>query len=410
MQELRTNVVIVGSGLAGLSAMIACRRTRPDQDLVLLEKKSRPGGKIPVAGSGQCNITHSGSPQSFLSRYGEKNRFVKSALMEYPNSALIDFLERRGVPLEERENGKIFPRSGKSADILDTFVRESHLLGGRIQCGSPVFGFDLDGEEFRIQTESVIWRSKRLLLATGGRSWPGTGSSGDAVPWLEKIGHTIVPLRPALTSLIVKSWQYAICAGISFHSDRIEQIRSGKRMRILSGEVLLTHSGLSGPGILDGSRYIEAGDRLLISLVPFKNRDEFEARFLEDLQRSPTREVRSLVRQYNVPDRLVQEIFHSIQIPIESRGAEFSKENRRKLIDHLFSFPCDIRAKDGFEKAMCTAGGVDLAEVNSKSMMSRKIPGLYFAGEILDIDGDTGGFNLQFAFSSGSLAGRSMIR
>ncbi|MDO5582336.1 MAG: NAD(P)/FAD-dependent oxidoreductase [Planctomycetia bacterium] len=408
MRENRSDIVIIGSGLAGLSALIAARTANPDRSAVLLEKKKRPGGKIPVAGSGQCNITHSGSPQSFLSKYGEKNRFVKPALFQYPNSFLIDFLQQRGVPLEEEENGKIFPCSRKSADVLNAFVREIHALGGKIVCDSPVSHFDLQNGEFVIHTESEIWRAEKLLLATGGISWPGTGSTGDAFPWLEKIGHTIVPLRPALTSLIINPWSYASCSGISFHSDRIELIRNEKRIRTLTGEILLTHTGLSGPGILDGSRYMEPNDKLLITLVPFRSREEFEVRFLNDLRQFSAREVQSIVRQYNLPERLVHEIFRSVRIPLESRGAEFSKENRKKLIDRLFSFPCEIRAKDGFEKAMCTAGGVDLSEADPKTMMSRIVPNLYFGGEILDIDGDTGGFNLQFAFSSGSLAGHHM--
>ena len=412
MSDSPFDFLVIGTGLAGLAGALTALEKSPGSSVCLLEKMRTPGNKFLIAGNGQCNITHGGPIEDFLSHYGgsEKERFVKPALLEYPNSSLLDFLRSGHLATEETDGGKIFPKSRKSADILSLLIRQVESRGGRIRCNESVLSVEKENDHFSVVTKSgTVYQSRAVLIAVGGQARPQTGTSGDGYLWAAKLGHKIITPRPALTSLEVDRREPALCSGISFFSNRIFISGKGKKAISRQGEVLLTHRGLSGPGILDSSRYIEPGDLLKIAIVPYENTEEFDKILRQTVEREGGKEVRSILRDFGVADRLVGALFQTSSLPADLRGSQLDKITRRKISELLTALPCRVTAVGGFDRAMVTAGGVALPEVDRKTMMSRRVPGLYFAGEVLDIDGDTGGYNLQFAWSSGSLAGKTLM-
>ena len=406
-----TDVLVIGGGLAGLAAALSAKLCSSDTEVCLCEKNDRFGRKFLLAGTGQCNITHAGNIRDFFTRYGSHGRFVQPALLEYPNSEVIEFLTSNGVPLEELENGKIFPVSRKGSDILNLFVNRCRERGVRVALSSPVSSVEYDESNmFSVSTDANRFAAKKLIISTGGISYPRTGSTGDGLAWAKRLGHTITPLFPGLAAVNIKEWLYAECAGISFKSPRITLWRNNAKVGSFDGEILLTHDGLSGPGILDMSRYIRGGDRLELALTQCVSLEELDRALLERMTQSPTKQLVSIIREWGVPGRLIRSICQNNQIPEELCGSSCDRTKRRKIASLLVAWPCVVKSVEGFDRAMVTAGGVDLADIDRKTMESRRTPGLFFAGEVLDVDGDTGGFNLQFAWSSGMLAGRSAVR
>lgn len=397
------DLLIVGGGPAGLAC--AASASRFSLRAAVLEKNPRCGRKLLLTGSGQCNITRGDPVETFFSHYGGKERFVQPALRAFPPSRLISTLTDGGVPLEERSDGKIFPASRRAADILDFFLRAAQKTA--IFSDSPVLAVERKDGLFRVETGRGIFSSRALILAAGGSSFPQTGASGDGFRLAESLGHAIVPPRPALAAVTAEAWRFAACAGISIPGAVVTLFREGKKIGRFSGDLLWTHQGLSGPVILDASRNIRPGDRIAVSLLPYADSSAFDPVFREELARSPNRFVGTLLAEFGVPERLVREIFVSASLEYNRTASALTRAERKKIAELFCAFPVAVRAPDGFDKAMATAGGVALNEVNRLTMASRLVEGLFFAGETLDVDGDTGGYNLQFAWSSGSLAGES---
>ena len=272
---------------------------------------------------------------------------------------------------------------------------------------APVLSCRLgDDGSFLVSTCDLVYRSKRLILAVGGKAFPQSGSTGDGFLWARDFGHTLVEPTPALTAVEADPFPYASCAGISLFSPVIEHRRGTEKIGTYSGEVLWTHRGLSGPAILDASRNILPGDRLLLSLTEEGTAEKTEEKLLALCKKSPGRRLSALVAALGVPQRLAACMFqtHALGDPAAS---DLTRAERKRLVELLVRFPFTVRRLAGWEKAMTTAGGVDLREVNRKTMQSRLIPGLFFAGELWDVDGDCGGYNRQWAWSSGALAAES---
>lgn len=397
--------LIVGAGPAGLSAGIAALRARPGSEVRILERNARPGVKLLLSGSGQCNVTHAGTVGDFLAHYGgvKKARFVKPALTAFDNEAVKRFFERLGVPLWEREDGKVFPRSLKSRDLLNALVREFENRGGVLQTGAVVDsvhrtenGFLLQGNSGSEPRESR-WTAEILVLATGGASYPATGSRGDGFRWAESLGHRIVPPRPALTPLYIRYFVFGELAGIALRQTAIEVRRGDRRIATNRGDVLLTHHGLSGPGILDLSRSVTPGDTVHVALTPHAPR-------LPELL-TGKKTLRNALAPLELAERLLLRLLETLEIRPECPAAEVTREQRKRLEAALDGFPFVVERLGGWNEAMVTAGGVALEEVDRRTMRSRLVSNLFFAGEILDIDGDTGGYNIQFALSSGKTGG-----
>ena len=390
-------MLILGAGPAGLACGIAAA-LRGEQ-AVVLEKNDQPGVKLRLSGSGQCNLTHGGAIEHFFDRYGstQQSRFVKPALLAFSNTETIRFFEQHGVPLFEREDGKVFPRSLQSGDVLRAMTDALKANGGQIRTGVDVHSVRRTGEGFLAETNQGTFASKQLTVATGGMSYPKTGSTGDGYRFAEQWGHRIVPPRPALTPVIVVRYPFAEAAGISFDDVPIDVYRGGRKVRQGCGDVLLTHRGLSGPGILDLSRFLEPQDTLRLPICQ-------RAVKLNALL-SGKKLLKNALTPLGIPDRLLFLLLMELGISPDVSAAEVDRHTRRRLEDSLLGSAFVVESLGGFEEAMATCGGVALEEVNRQTMESRIVPGLFFCGEVLDVDGDTGGYNIQFALSSGFLVG-----
>jgi predicted Rossmann fold flavoprotein len=407
-------VIIIGAGPAGLFAAIRLAQA-VRCDILVLERSEKPARKLLASGSGQCNISHAGPIADFLSRYGggEKAqsaaRFLKPALFGFDNRALLDWFGARGIEFETEENGKIFPADRRASSILKVLQGEARNADIAIETKSRACAIGHGPEGFAVHVEGRVkpYRAPLLLLATGGITYPKTGSSGDGYAFAASLGHRIRPPRPALAPVYIRGFSLEPLAGHSFRDAQLGVLRAGKRIAARGGDLLITHQGLSGPVILDSSRHIIPGDILEISFLP-DSIDEFRKRLDAELQAKPRRLVRLCLPELGLTKNMAELFCELAQIPRESTAATLPRASRDALCRLACAHSFPVAGLGSLDIAMVTAGGVDLAEVNSQTMESRLLPGLFFAGEILDFDGDTGGYNLQAAFSTGALAASSM--
>jgi predicted Rossmann fold flavoprotein len=402
------DLVVVGAGPAGL--FCAINAGLAGLSVVVLEKNTSAGRKLLASGSGRCNLTNAASADAFLLRYGAATRFVKPALLGFTNKDLQDFFSERGISFVEMNDGKIFPSSQRARDILNVLLDEAARLKIEIRYGASTELVERDGEIFRVQAGDESFLSRNVLLATGGKSYPGTGSTGDGYRFAKALGHSITETAPALAPVIVEDYAFADCAGIALQNAELAIVRDGKEIARARGDVLFTHKGLSGPGILDSSRLMRQGDEIRLRLSGDMSEVDVDSAFLSAAENAGSRTVKTLVCSFGIPERLALAALSLCGVDGAMAVSRLGRDSRKRLSASLAAMPFRIAELGGFAEAMATRGGVALAEVNPKTMESRLMTGLYFAGEILDVDGDTGGFNLQFAFSSAKLAAGAMVK
>jgi predicted Rossmann fold flavoprotein len=400
------DILVIGAGPAGV--FCAIHAAWPGHRVLLLEKNPDPGKKLLLAGSGQCNITHTGEMRDFLLRYGNHGKFLKTALFGFTNKDLIAFFDERGLPIVTEDNGKCFPKTRRSEDVLATLLEECRERGVVLRCGDAVTGITRASDGFEITTPTMLYRSTVLVIATGGASYPKSGSTGDGFRFVALLGQPVTEIAPALTPLLIRNYPFASLSGMSFADMHFTVWRAGKKIADHTGDILFTHLGLSGPGILDASREILAEDVIKLSFVGNLKREEFAADLTKRVGENRSWQISTILAAYPIPERLNRKLLALSGIPEDLKGNHLSAEQRLRLITNCTEFPLTVTAPGGFSVAMVTRGGVALDSVNPKTMESTIIPNLYFAGEVLDIDGDTGGYNLQAAFSTGFLAGRSI--
>lgn len=399
-------VIVIGAGPSGLFCAIqaatgGCR-------VLVLEKNKEPGAKLLLAGSGQCNITHDGEIREFLSRYGDHGKFLKPALMSFTNRDLVRFFGEHGLPMMTEENGKVFPETRSSADVLAVLLAECRKQGVTLRCSEPVTGIARAGESFTVTTATATYRAAAVVITTGGASYPKCGTTGDGYRFAAALGQPVTETGPALTPLLIRPFPFAALAGISFEGMRFAVWRDGKKQGDYTGDVLFTHLGLSGPGILDASRNIRTGDIIRLSFAGPMRREEFAADIAKRAAENTGWQVSTILAKYPIPERLNRKLLKLSGIEEDLKCAHFSAAQRSALVTNCTEFPLTVAAPGEYSVAMVTRGGVALDGVNGKTMASKIVPGLFFAGEVLDVDGDTGGYNLQAAFSTGYLAGTSI--
>jgi len=400
------SLVVIGGGPAGL--FCALRASGNGRRILILEKKAHPGRKLLLSGLGQCNITHDEDVGSFLSHYGDNGRFLKPALMNFQNLDLIAFFTGRGLPLITEPGGKVFPRSRKSSEILDILVKDFAAAQVEIRCEDPVLEVSARDEGFSIRTDRATYRAGQLVIATGGITYPATGSTGDGYVFARTLGHSVTEVSPALAAVTIEDYRFSDLAGISFTDVIISLYCAGQKVRRHTGDLLLTHSGLSGPGILDLSRFIRPGDTLRVSFLPSVDHQKVRETLLSRISASGKARVRTVLTGFDLPERFVNKLLTLAGIDPDMTGAHLSRKDRSALIELLTGCPFVVGRLGGVHEAMVTRGGVSLAEIDPKTMESRFVHGLFFVGEVLDIDGDTGGYNLQAAFSTAALAARTI--
>ena len=392
--------ILVGTGAAGLyfGAGVPCGLGK---DVLLLEKTARPAMKLLMAGSGQCNVTHGGSIKDFLECYGDHGSRIRACLYKHNNLELMSFLEGLGVPLTEREDGKVFPASLDAKDVKNALIDACASNGVEIRLNSPVTQIKALENGFEVTAGAVTYICSNLVIATGGCSYPTTGSDGSIFKTLrEDLGLRTEEPRPALTPVFVQDYAFAELSGISIKN---AAMKIAGLKKAFTGDLLFTHRNLSGPVIINNSRYIQTGSRLEFNFVYPENVETVTAALKKAAPGSSRLLTGFLTEEYNLPKRFVAKIVELAGLEDKKLSALTGKEISaiaRSLAAAQFS----VSGLGSFNIAMVTKGGISLDEVGLKTMESKRYPGLYFIGEVLDIDGDTGGYNLQFAYSSANAA------
>jgi len=415
------DLAIVGGGPAGLMAAI-CAAER-GRRTILLEKNRRPGIKILLSGGTRCNLTHATDVRGVIKAFGPSGRFLHSALAAFGPQQVIDWFEAEGVRTKIEPGGKVFPASDRAADVLDALVRRVNQSGCTLAMAEPLVEIQRQEAEFRLATPQRTILAKKVLLATGGQSYPACGTTGDGYRWAAALGHTIVTPRPALTPITSHAEWLRSLQGITLPDvlvkvmDPKERDNQGSTLKPVClasqrGSLLFAHFGVSGPVILDVSRAVSGHvqpNRLVLhcDLVPQLREDEVDAALAEQALAGGRRRVASFLDPW-MPHRLAEAVTEQAGISADRTAAEFSKRERRRFAQTVKNLSMPIAGTMGFRKAEVTVGGVLLGEVDSHTMQSRIVPGLCFAGELLDLDGPIGGYNFQAAFSTGRLAGESV--
>lgn len=405
-----SDVVVIGGGAAGM--MAALYALRAGAHVTLLEKNEKLGKKIYITGKGRCNLTNTADENEFLSNIVRNPRFLYAAFSLLDNRGVMELFEGLGVRLKTERGGRVFPESDHASDITRALDRELHRLGGRIRlnaCVSEILteegrarGVALEDGE-RICADAVI-------VATGGRSYPSTGSTGDGWRFAEDTGHAVRPAVPALTPIETEeTWPYAL-SGLSLKNVRLT-VPGPKKKPIYSeqGEMLLTHFGISGPLALSASSYLpeeSAGVQLVLDLKPALTDETLNQRLLRDFKEMSRKQLISVMDGL-APHALALAILNLCGFSPAYPVNAVTQEMRASLVDRIKRIPLTVRRLRSFDEAIVTRGGVVVKEINPSTMESKRLPGLYFAGETIDVDALTGGFNLQLAFSTGALAGIS---
>jgi hypothetical protein len=402
----RYDTIITGTGPAGL--FCAINASSAGKKILILEKNSSAGKKLLLSGSGQCNFTHTGSIPEFLKHYGDTANFVKPALSAFTNIQLIEFFESHGIKTVARDDGKVFPASMKGEDILSLLLKLCRDNSVEIKYNAQVRSISHNGPEFILSAGSGIYTAEKFVIAAGGSSYPATGSSGDGFRLAASLGHSITEITPALTPLYIKDYTLGELSGISIKESRVTLARDDKKIISARGDILFTPKGLSGPGILDLSRYARSGDSITISLTD-KSMQEIESLLPEALKNEGKKSIRNILKIFEMPERVIDALLAYASVDPLKKAGEISRAERSRIINLINAFPFEIKEKGDFRTAMATAGGVSRDEIDRKTMESKIVRGLYFAGEVIDVDGDTGGYNIQWAFSSGRAAGRSLL-
>lgn len=412
------DLIIIGAGAAGLFA--GASLPFPVNGLIL-EKKAAPGRKLLMSGAGQCNLTHGGSIKDFINHYGKNGSRIRSILYRFNNLSVIDFFESKGIPLFNREDDKVFPKSLKAQDVLNVLVESCRKNGLQFLYSTPVDRLtrnesqakDLDPTSvlYTVHCNGRSYTARKLIIATGGCSYPSTGSDGSFFPVLEEMGIAVGPLAPALVPIYVAQYPYQALSGISFQNAEVT-INSLKNKDAL----LLTHTCFSGPAVLNLSRYAHPGDPLVLNFYPVKSEETIRRELSQAITGNSKQLLTVLYEYFNlgskeasaeIPKRFLEVTCIRAGIDAVGKASRITPVQLKLIIRLIVHDEYQIRKLGGFESAMVTTGGVALSEISAKTMEAINYPNLFFAGEVLDIDGDTGGYNLQFAFSSGYLAAHS---
>lgn len=420
------DVAIAGAGGAGLLAGIAAAKA--GAKVVIYERMKTAAKKVAISGGGRCNFTNTLDPRSFVRLFGDKNsKFLGHALRAFSNSEAIEMLKKYGVEGQVEKNYRLYTKSGRGGDVVDALVREFQSAGGVLRLLTRIQSLAREGNEFRMALavgekgeRSEEGRAKTLVVCTGGLSYPVTGSTGDGYHWARGLGHSVTPLRPALVGMTcAETWTKSLSglswddAQVSLYPFEASLIPQGKPVGIERAEILFTHFGVSGPAILDISNvFVNNGltkGLLCIDLFPEIPRQQLEeklqAKFKEFPNRTPARALDGML-----PNRLLE----TIETHLGAEGivpvTRLPKAARIKLLDSFKRLTLTATGTRGMEYGEVTAGGIEWDKIEPTTLESKLVPGLYFAGEILDLTGRCGGFNLQAAFSTGFLAGSTAAR
>ena len=404
-----STVVVIGGGAAGLMAAYAASF---NNKVILLEKNEKLGKKIYITGKGRCNVTNDCSVEEFIKNVVTNPKFMMSSVNAFSPSDMMELLSSNGVMLKTERGNRVFPVSDKASDITKCLEKLILSSGVDVRLNTEVVSLLIDnGSIIGVKTVDTEILCDKIIVCTGGVSYPVTGSTGDGYRFAKQVGHTVVTPIAALTGLNLKGDEYLRLQGLSLKNVKVSVFRGEKRIYSDFGEMLFTHFGVSGPTVLSASSVVnkECFDelRLSIDLKPALSEEELDERILRDFSAYKNKDFRNALNDL-LPKALIPVIIERSGVNPLKKVNEINAKERRNLLICLKNLSYEISSLRPVEEGIVTCGGVSVKEINPKTMESKKISGLYFAGEVIDVDAFTGGFNLQIAFSTGYAAGNAV--
>lgn len=402
-------IIVVGAGPAGM--MAAIRAAEGGAQVTLFEKMPRVGRKLGITGKGRCNLTNTADTAEVVKNIPGNGKFLFSALKKFSSADTVNFFESLGVVTKVERGGRIFPASDDAMEVIDALTRRLTILGVDIRTSLPVAGIIAEHKKIRgVLVDGQIFDCDAVILATGGASYPATGSTGDGFKFARRLGHTVTEILPALVPLETEEDFVRDLQGLSLRNVRTKLLADGKNVAELFGEMLFTHFGVSGPIILTLSRqaaqllsqkkFVE----LEINLKPALTPEQLDARILRDFDKFKRKTIKNALIDL-LPAKLIPPVLDLSYLPEDKRVDDITQAERRRLLEILRGLPLTITKTRPIEEAIVTAGGISVKEIDPRTMQSKIIDGLFIVGEVADIDGFTGGFNLQAAWSMGNAAG-----
>ncbi|WP_312906932.1 NAD(P)/FAD-dependent oxidoreductase [Tissierella praeacuta] len=403
---MNEKVCVVGAGPAGIiAAGIAGSRGK---DVILIDKNERIGKKLFITGKGRCNITNNAPIEDFFDNVMKNKNFLYSSFYSFSNRDIINLLETYGLKTKVERGNRIFPESDKSSDVIKAFQKFLSDNKVNILLNTNVNSIDIKNRKFIVNTNNDEMTFDKLVIATGGKSYPSTGSTGDGYKFAETFGHSITKIRPSLVPIEIKEDWIKDLQGLSLKNVTLSAHSKKRLLYEEFGEMIFTHYGISGPIVLSISnylyRYINDGIRLLIDLKPALDNKKLDDRILRDFELNNNKKIKNSLDDL-LPQKLIPIIIFLADIDPDKIVNQITKEERLKLLNSIKEFPLNFKSFRPIEEAIITSGGVVTKEINPSTMESKLVEGLYFAGEVIDVDALTGGYNLQIAYSTGYLAG-----
>ena len=401
------DVIVIGGGPAGMFAAITAADR--GKSVLLLERNDRLGKKLLITGKGRCNVTNDCSEQEILQNIPRNGRFLYSAMTAYPPKSIMEFFENAGCPLKTERGNRVFPVSDKSQSILDCLLKQMRRAGVTVRTGRVKEIRLENGAVCGVRTDKEQFDANAVILATGGVSYPTTGSTGDGYAMAKALGHTIVEPQGSLVPLETAGNDCPDMQGLALRNVAVKLLNAkGKVLYKDFGELLFTHFGISGPTVLSASCHLKGeGCKLVIDLKPALDEGKLNDRILRDLEMYQNRAMENALTDL-LPRSMIPVVLRRLEIEPAMQANSLTKQKRHALVELLKGFSVEITGKRPVSEAIITSGGVKTGEIDPKTMESKKVPGLYFAGEIIDCDAYTGGFNLQIAWATAYAAGLSV--
>lgn len=402
------DVCVIGGGPGGMFAAITA--AQGGQKVLLLEKNDRLGKKLLITGKGRCNVTNNCSGEEVLKNTPRNGKFLFSAMAAFPPQQMMAFLEEQGCALKTERGNRVFPVTDRSQSVLDALEKAMKQWGVTVKTGRVTKICQQDGHVSGVESTCGFFPCEKVILATGGASYPATGSTGDGYLLAQDLGHTIVEPQGSLVPLEIEGTDCPEMQGLSLRNVAVKLLNpKGKVVYQDFGEMLFTHFGVSGPTVLSASAHIGKGSgwKLVLDLKPALEEKKLDDRILRDLELYQNRSMENALTDL-LPRSMIPVVLKRLQVDPQLQANSFTRNNRRALVELLKGFPLEIAGKRPVREAIITSGGVKVGEVDPKTMASKKVPGLYFVGEILDCDAYTGGFNLQIAWATAYAAGRAV--
>ena len=396
--------IVIGGGPAGLFAAITA--AQKGQRVLLLERNDRLGKKLLITGKGRCNVTNDCAADEVLKNVPRNGRFLFSAMNAFPPEKIMDFFATNGCPLKTERGNRVFPVSDRSQSVLEALQRAARAAGVEIRTDRVREILVADEKVSAVRADKATYGCQWVILATGGLSYPTTGSTGDGYAMAERLGHTIIPCEGSLVPLETMGSDAPDMQGLSLRNVDVKLLDAkGKKLFTDFGELLFTHFGVSGPTVLSASAHLKGeGCRLVIDLKPALDEGKLDGRILRDLEMYKNRSMENALTDL-LPRSMIPVVLRRLQIDPNMQANSLTKQQRRSLVELLKAFSFTVTCKRPVAEAIITSGGVKVSEIDPKTMQSKKVSGLYFAGEIIDCDAYTGGFNLQIAWATAYAAG-----